>query len=704
MGTDLTPDEQRLQGFLSDPDVPDDAKRQAVAHYRAIGSGGSEPAGSGDGSGSQADSPGLGAALWESLSRGRERVEGAVRDIGERITNPSDYADESLWDTTKGVAGDVATMAAPALMPGATAAGVGARTLARAAGATPETADAAGDITTGVTALGGALKGGYQGVQAWRAGRTAAALRAAQEAAAAPTAAREAGQVSQAAAAASTREALSGSSTPETAGATLREQYPGASAAGRERVQGELYDPVAQYAASKGLALEPGTPQAQALSAALEGARDKWGALQTGRERGVIESLLEKLKGGTEATDTGVLDAAGTPITRTAPPAPVTYADLDAASLALTKVRGVSSARAAIRDAMLKVVEGTPAEAKLRYAGDVWKGAVAPAESLARKVAVAESPMKAFQAVMQGTKATDPQRLRIARNLLDDASWSRVAGGFYDGLFRQAGGDGVKATRLWARVPAESQQLLDPSGRGAQLFQGLADLARLEKSRLGAVKASGVVAAKGVSPLAVARHGAAGVETAQAGWAALHGRWRAALIHLAAAGGVELAGPAATMLAKFGGGAIKSPAAARLGAALVSWSADQPPETQDAAQAIAGALNGGEVPPVPPRPAAGAAAPSSDQAAPTAYAPSSGFTREMGAVARVVGVDPRLLRAVVAQESAGDPNAVSEAGAVGLTQLMPVAVRQYGSEAAQLLGRPADPRNPLDKLVMGALY
>ena len=331
MGTDLTPDEQRLQGFLSDPDVPDDAKRQAVAHYRAIGSGGSEPAGSGDGSGSQADSPGLGAALWESLSRGRERVEGAVRDIGERITNPSDYADESLWDTTKGVAGDVATMAAPALMPGATAAGVGARTLARAAGATPETADAAGDITTGVTALGGALKGGYQGVQAWRAGRTAAALRAAQEAAAAPTAAREAGQVSQAAAAASTREALSGSSTPETAGATLREQYPGASAAGRERVQGELYDPVAQYAASKGLALEPGTPQAQALSAALEGARDKWGALQTGRERGVIESLLEKLKGGTEATDTGVLDAAGTPITRTAPPAPVTYADLDAA-------------------------------------------------------------------------------------------------------------------------------------------------------------------------------------------------------------------------------------------------------------------------------------------------------------------------------------------------------------------------------------
>ncbi len=63
------------------------------------------------------------------------------------------------------------------------------------------------------------------------------------------------------------------------------------------------------------------------------------------------------------------------------------------------------------------------------------------------------------------------------------------------------------------------------------------------------------------------------------------------------------------------------------------------------------------------------------------------FAREMNAVGRLVGIDPALLRAVVVQESSGNLNAVSEAGAVGLTQLMPVAIRQYTREAAQLLGR-----------------
>jgi soluble lytic murein transglycosylase-like protein len=80
------------------------------------------------------------------------------------------------------------------------------------------------------------------------------------------------------------------------------------------------------------------------------------------------------------------------------------------------------------------------------------------------------------------------------------------------------------------------------------------------------------------------------------------------------------------------------------------------------------------------------------------------YAREMKAVGRVVGVDPTLLRAVVMQESSGNPNAVSEAGAIGLTQLMPVAIRQYAGEAAQLLGRPVDARSALDNLVMGALY
>ncbi len=87
-------------------------------------------------------------------------------------------------------------------------------------------------------------------------------------------------------------------------------------------------------------------------------------------------------------------------------------------------------------------------------------------------------------------------------------------------------------------------------------------------------------------------------------------------------------------------------------------------------------------------------------------APSSvqRFAREMNAVGRAVGVDPKLLRAVVMQESSGNPDAVSETGAVGLTQLMPIAIRQYAAEAASLLGRPVDARSALDNLLMGALY
>jgi soluble lytic murein transglycosylase-like protein len=467
-------------------------------------------------------------------------------------------------------------------------------------------------------------------------------------------------------------------------------------------VQASLYDPVAQYAAGKGLGLQPGSPEARALSESLEATRETWGSLQTGRERQVVEDLLTKLKGGSEPIETGVLDAAGNPITRTAPATPVSYADLDAASLALTKVRGVSSARAAIRAAMLKVVEGTPAEAKLRYAGEVWKGAVRPAESLARKVAIAESPMKAFQAVMQGARATDPQRLRIARNLLDSASWSRVTGGFYEGLFRQAGGDGVKATRLWARVPAESQQVLDPSGRAGQLFQGLTGLARLEKGRLATIGGASAITEAGPQASAVGH--AARLAVGHAAASFIPGghiaRMLAHFVVSAGADGVKLAGPAARMFAK---GAVGSPAAARLSTMIVQWAADQAPETQDAAQAVAGALNGGEVPPIPPRPAAGAAAPSSGQAAPTAYAPSPGFTREMAAVSHVVGVDPALLHAVVAQESGGNPAAVSEVGAQGLMQVMPETFEALRPQTEALLGRRADIRNPIDNLAAGAL-
>ena len=63
-------------------------------------------------------------------------------------------------------------------------------------------------------------------------------------------------------------------------------------------------------------------------------------------------------------------------------------------------------------------------------------------------------------------------------------------------------------------------------------------------------------------------------------------------------------------------------------------------------------------------------------------------------LARRHGVAPDLVRAVIAAESAGNPRAVSSAGAVGLMQLMPAPAASLG----------VDPWQPLDNLAGGIAY
>lgn len=58
--------------------------------------------------------------------------------------------------------------------------------------------------------------------------------------------------------------------------------------------------------------------------------------------------------------------------------------------------------------------------------------------------------------------------------------------------------------------------------------------------------------------------------------------------------------------------------------------------------------------------------------------PASPFEEVIGAAAARHGLDPKLLHAVVAVESAFQPDAVSKAGAAGLTQLMPGTAKELG--------------------------
>jgi len=71
------------------------------------------------------------------------------------------------------------------------------------------------------------------------------------------------------------------------------------------------------------------------------------------------------------------------------------------------------------------------------------------------------------------------------------------------------------------------------------------------------------------------------------------------------------------------------------------------------------------------------------------------FASKIAEVASRYQVPEALIHAVIAIESAYDPNAISRAGAVGLMQLMPATAKRYGV---------ANRRNPVANLTGGTRY
>jgi soluble lytic murein transglycosylase-like protein len=75
--------------------------------------------------------------------------------------------------------------------------------------------------------------------------------------------------------------------------------------------------------------------------------------------------------------------------------------------------------------------------------------------------------------------------------------------------------------------------------------------------------------------------------------------------------------------------------------------------------------------------------------------PDSQLNSIVATESRAHAVSPLLVRAVITQESGGDPSAISSAGAMGLMQLMPGTATAYGV---------SNPFDPDENVAAGAAY
>ncbi len=81
-----------------------------------------------------------------------------------------------------------------------------------------------------------------------------------------------------------------------------------------------------------------------------------------------------------------------------------------------------------------------------------------------------------------------------------------------------------------------------------------------------------------------------------------------------------------------------------------------------------------------------------------------GYQQAINREARLTGLDPALLAAVIWRESDFDPTARSSRGAVGLTQVLPSTAANIAAAPNPPVGRPADLMDPEVNIAYGAWY